>query len=138
MKFAGVVLALLVAGCAGYQPARERNFAQAASEGCSNRGEAFIVTAQVSKAYENTVLLADSMDPEKTMSVTLPGRGLLARARGWVGTNKYEASMQRLTELSASRTPVTVTLECKGEKVAPIARNISFDNADGTRTAIAF
>lgn len=138
MKFAGVVLAFLAAGCASYQPARERDFASASREGCTDRGQSFIVTAQVSKAYENTVLLWDGIDPAKTMSVTLPGRGPVARAKGWFGTSKYEASMKRLNELSAAGTPVTVTLACQGEQVAPEATNISYTNPDGTRTAIAF
>lgn len=139
MKPITLISVALLTGCAGlsYEPTQEQAFGQAAVQGCSSNNGRFIVRGNVSQAYENTVVLSDPADPRSTMSVTLPGRGTLARLRGIVGTSKYEASRQRLNELGASGTPVVVTLECQGGN-APLARDISFVNEDGSRGAISF
>ncbi len=50
---------------------------------------------------------------------------------------KYEASAERLNQLRSTRSPVVVTLECKGNGT-PVARNISFANSDGTQASISF
>jgi hypothetical protein len=131
-------MALLATSIAfAYKPAVEQAFSQIASEGCKNRDGDFIITGLVSSANENTVVLSDPLPPTSVISLTLPGRGPLARARGWFGKSKYEASDERLNALRASSTPVVVTLQCRG-KGDPIARNISYRSADGERASISF
>jgi hypothetical protein len=120
-----------------FKPAVEREFSEIASQGCSNRDGDFIVRAMVSSADENTVVLSDPDRPRSTLSVTLPGRGPLARIKGVFTKNKYEASVQRLNELRSTRTPVVVTLKCRGDGT-PNARNISYENSDGTQSSISF
>ena len=91
----------------------------------------------VSNANENTLVLSDPLDARSTLSVTLPGRGPFARVKGAFTKGKYEASAERLNELRTARSPVVVTLECKGNGT-PVARNISYTNSDGTRESISF
>jgi hypothetical protein len=121
-----------------YKPAEERGFADIAASGCSNRDGEFIVRGMVSNATEDTVVLADPQDEASTMSLTLPGRGPLARAKGFFGKkNKYQTAQQRLDGLRSERTPVVVTLKCHGSGT-PSARNISYMTADGARESISF
>jgi hypothetical protein len=128
----------LVANAAfAYKPAVEREFSEAASTGCQNRDGDFIVRGMVSSADENTLVLHDPNNARSTMSVTLPGRGPFARIGGVFGRSKHEASDERLNELRSSRTPVTVTLKCKGDGT-PTARDISYQTADGTRESISY
>lgn len=82
-------------------------------------------------------MLSDPKDQRSTLSVTLPGRGPFARAKGWFGENKFEATDKRLNQLRETRTPVVVTLKCKGNGT-PIALNISYENSDGTNGSIFF
>lgn len=139
MKTIVLLSAALAAASAGaaYKPAEERTFSEAASLGCSNRDGDFIVNGMVSSANENTLVLSDPDDSRSTMSVTLPGRGPFARARSLFGRSKHEVSDERLNELHDQRTPVIVTLKCKGDG-APIARDISYQNSDGTYASISF
>jgi hypothetical protein len=120
-----------------YKPATEQDFSQVASEGCRNRNGDFIVRGMVSSANENTLVLSDPANSSSTLSVALPGRGPFARAKGVFGRNKYEASDRSLNELRATHTAVVVTLKCKGN-ATPMARNISYVNADGSRSSISF
>ena len=120
-----------------YKPAVEQEFSQLASKGCSDSNADFIVRGMVSNANENTVVLSDPNDARSTISLTLPGRGPFNRAKGWFGENKYETSDQRLNELRTAGTPVVVTLTCKGNGT-PIARQISYQNADGTNSSISY
>ncbi|HSC16865.1 MAG TPA: hypothetical protein VLI71_17180 [Gammaproteobacteria bacterium] len=122
---------------AQYAPAEERGFAEFASRGCNNREGDFIIRGMVSSANEDTLVLSDPADSSRTMSVTLPGRGPFARARGVFGESKHELTDQRLNEMRASGTPVVVTLKCQGDGT-PIAQEISYTNLDGTRAAISF
>ena len=119
------------------KPAVEREFYDIASNGCSNRDGDFMVRGMVSNANENTVVLSDPLDARSTLSVRLPGRGPFARARGVFAKGKYEASAEQLNELRAERSPVVVTMECKGNGT-PVARNISYENSDGSRGSISF
>jgi hypothetical protein len=129
---------LLAAGSAfAFKPAVEREFGDIAANGCSNRGGDFIVRGMVSNANENTLVLSDPANGRSTLSVTLPGRGPLARVKGAFTKGKYEASAERLNELRESRSAVVVTLECKGNGT-PVARNISYEDRDGTRGSISF
>ena len=133
-----VSTAFLAASAAfAYKPAVEQPFSQLASTGCSDSNADFIVRGMVSNANENTVVLSDPKDSRSTISLTLPGRGPFTRAKGWFGENKYETSDQLLNALRAAGTPVVVTLKCKGNGT-PIARNISYENADGTNSSISF
>jgi hypothetical protein len=133
-----VVTALAVSTSAlAYTPAEERDFEEFAATGCRNRDGDFIVRGMVSSANENTLVLADPADARRTASVTLPGRGPFSRVRGAFGTSKHEASNQQLNELRFSRTPVVVTLKCKGDGT-PLAQEISYINSDGTHAAISF
>ncbi len=133
----GCAAMLAATSAFAYKPATEQEFSQVASEGCKNRDGDFVVRGMVSSASENTLVLSDPTSSSSTISVTLPGRGPLARAKGWFGRNKYEASEQRLNELRESRTAVVVTLKCKGN-ATPVARNISYFNSDGSRASISF
>ena len=137
-SFIFTTTALLAASSAfAYKPTVEREFADVASRGCSNRDADFMVRGMVSNANENTLVLSDPRDEGSTISVTLPGRGPLARAKGVFTKGKYEASAERLNQLRSTRSAVVVTLECKGNGT-PVARNISFANSDGTQASIAF
>jgi hypothetical protein len=120
-----------------YEPAEERDFSEFAASGCRNRDGDFIIRGMVSSANEDTVVLSDLANSRSTTSITLPGRGPFARVRGVFGTSKHEAGLEQLDELRMSRTPVVVTLKCKGSGT-PIAREISYSNADGTRAAISY
>lgn len=136
--YALVAGALAVSASAlAYSPAEERDFAEFAAAGCKNRDGDFIIRGMVSSANEDTLVLSDPTNSRSTTSVTLPGRGPLARVRGAFGTSKHEASNQQLNELRFSRTPVVVTLKCKGDGT-PLAQEISYINADGTHAAISF
>jgi hypothetical protein len=141
VKYSGCVLTIIVlAGCGGmdYKPAQERPLAQIAAEGCRDKGERLLITGQVSKAYENTVVLWDGIDPQATLAVTVPGRSPLSRARGWFGKSKHEVSRTQLNELIAARTPVTAELVCQGGNVAPEASSFAYTNAQGQRVAIGY
>jgi hypothetical protein len=120
-----------------YKPATEQEFSQIAREGCNNRDGDFIIRGMVSNANENTVVLSDPEDSRSTLSLTLPGRGPLARAKGVFGKSKYEASEQRLNQLRATGTAVVVTLKCKGNGT-PIARSISYIDENGSRASISY
>ena len=120
-----------------YEPAVERDFDDVAANGCSNRDADFLVRGMVSNANENTMVLSDPLDSRSTVSVTLPGRGPFARVKGVFAKSRSEASAEQLNTLRASQTPVVVTLKCKGNGT-PIARNISYENSDGTEGSIAF
>jgi hypothetical protein len=127
---------VLLGGCVSYQPTTEQDFRGLALNGCKGDQE-LMVRGQVSSATENTVVLSDPSNSQSTMSVKLPGRGTVARLQGMVGTSKYEESRAELNRLGTSGTPVTVTMQCQGHN-APLARNITYDNADGSRSSITF
>jgi hypothetical protein len=129
--------ACLAASSAFAQPAVERDFDDIAATGCSNRDGDFIVRGMVSYANESTVVLSDPLDSRSTVSVTLPGRGPFARAKGVFARGKYEVSAERLNELRSAGTPVVITLKCKGNGT-PVARNISYENSDGTQGSMSF
>jgi hypothetical protein len=138
MKTIAFVSTFLAAGAAfAYKPAIEQEFSNVASQGCRNRDGDFIIRGLVSSADEDTVVLSDPESPRSTLSVTLPGRGPLARAKGVFGKSKYEASDERLNDLRNTRTPVVVTLKCKGGGT-PVARNISYEASDGSQVSISF
>jgi len=109
-------------------PVEERDFGEFAAAGCKNRNGDFIIRGVVSSANEGTLVLADPTNVRSTTSVALPGGG---------GGKSREATNQTLGELRASRTPVVVTMECKGDGT-PLAREISYVNQDGTHGAISF
>jgi hypothetical protein len=126
----------LLASCASYQPTREVSFATIAGGGCGGDDQV-IVRGQVGNATENSFVLTDPSEPTSSIAVSLPGRGVLARLKGMVGTNKYEESREVLTRLKADGSPVTVTLNCEGN-AAPTAHNLSYTNPDGSRSLITF
>ena len=129
---------LLVGSAAfAYEPAEERELSDIAANGCRDRDGDFIVRGLVGNATKDTVVLADPADERTSMSLTLPGRGPLARVRGAFGTSKHEAAEIRLNELRADGTPVVATLRCRGNGT-PTARNISYFTADGSRESITF
>jgi hypothetical protein len=130
----------LLAGCASldYQPVQERSFAQVASGRCKE-GERMLVTGQVSRSYENTVVMWDGIDPQATVAVTLPKPGIKQRVRGWFGGDtSREVSDDTLSDLAARGVPVTVNLVCHGDGVAPEALQLSYTDAQGQRVAIAY
>jgi hypothetical protein len=107
--------------------AEERDFSEFAASGCKNRNGDFIIRGLVSSANEGTLVLADPTNARSTTSVSLPGRG----------GNSREATNQKLAELRAGRTTVSVTLQCEGEGT-PLARQISYTDQDGRNGAISF
>jgi hypothetical protein len=134
-----LLLAAPITGCAAfsYEPAGEEEFNQIASGGCRNRDGDFIIRGLVSNADEDTVVLSDPDDSRTTMSLSLPGRGPLQRVKGVFGRNKHEATVARLGELREDRTPVVVTLRCQRDGT-PIARSLSYRNANGYRESISY
>lgn len=134
-----VLLATSVTGCAAfsYEPAGEQEFQQIAAGGCRNRDGDFMIRGLVSNADEDTVVLSDPLDSRSTMSLSLPGRGPLQRVKGVFGNNKYEATDARLNSLRESRTPIVVTLRCQGNGT-PVARSLSYRNADGSTESISY
>ncbi len=131
---------LVAGGCANmtYRPATQESLSKVVNDGCRS-GDTAIVTGQVSQAYENTVVLSEAANPSTTLAINLPGRGSpAATMHRWLGTSKYQLTAEKLNQLRAQGTPVTATIECKGSKIPPVARNIEFANADGTRVAIAY
>ena len=135
--FLASICILTATSAFAYKPAVEQEFSDVAAHGCNNRNGDFILRGLVSSATEDTLVLADPTNTRSTISVTLPGRGPIARAKGVFGKNKYEASEQRLNELRGTRTAVVVTLQCRGNGT-PTARNISYQNSDGTDASISF
>jgi hypothetical protein len=132
--------ALVAAGCASmnYHPATQESLSKIVDDGCPS-GDTAIVTGQVSQAYENTVVLADGANPATTLAIDLPGQGSpSATMHRWLGRNKYQLTAEKLNQLRAQGTPVTATIECKGSKTPPVARNIEFADADGSKVAIAY
>lgn len=129
----------LLVGCSAvaYKPAEERELSDIAANGCNNRNGEFIVRGLVSNATEDTIVLADAYDERTTMSLSLPGRGFLARARGVFSRTKYEATETTLNQLRDDRRPVLATLKCRGDGT-PSALNISYTTADGVRESITF
>lgn len=107
--------------------AEERDFGEFAASGCKNRNGDFIIRGFVSSSNEGTLVLADPTNSRTTTSVALPGRGGSSR----------EATTQKLSELRAGRTPVVVTMQCKGDGT-PVARQISYTDQNGTNGAISF
>lgn len=145
MKFLIGILAVAtaLAGCVSrsYRPAIEQTLPRVVENGCGRSGDTLIVVGQVAQAYENSIVLTDVSNPSDTLSINLPGRGRpgpVATMRHWLGTGKYELTVEKLNQMRESGTPVTVTIECKGARVTPVARNIEFTNPDGTRVAIRY
>lgn len=141
IRIALMVSALALTACASrtYRPAVQEPLSKVVSNGCGRNGDTVMVTGQVSQASENSIVLTDSTSSATTLAINLPGRGSpSATMRRWFGTSKYELTDQRLNELKAQGTPLTVTMECKGPRVTPVARSIEFPNPDGTRVEIAY
>jgi hypothetical protein len=136
--FASASVLLVATGCGGlnYKPTQEMSFAQVVAGDC-RKGTRTIVTAQVDQAYENTVLLRDSLNPQQTLPVQLGGRNWWRRAKDLVGESRYEVSRKRLADLAQTGTPVNVTLECRGVNT-PVAQQISFVDQTGTRVAFDY
>lgn len=134
-----LLLAGSTTGCStfSYEPAGEQEFQQIAAGGCRNRDGDFIIRGVVSNADEDTVVLSDPRDSRSTISLSLPGRGPLQRVKGVFGRNKYEATNASLDALRESRTPIVVTLRCQGDGT-PVARSLSYVNADGSSESISY
>jgi hypothetical protein len=130
-------MSLAASGAKAYKPAVEQEFSEIAANGCNNRDGDFILRGLVSAINENTLVLADPSHPRSTISVTLPGRGPLARVKGVFGNSKYEATEDLLNRLREKGSTVVVTMKCKGAGT-PTARNISYENSDGTTSSISF
>ena len=129
--------ALATAGAFADEPAVEQDFRKIAADGCKNRGDDFIVRGMVNTATEDTLVLSDLAGSRQTMSVALPGRGLLAGLRGVIGKSREEKVYQRLQALHDDSTVVRVTLTCKGQ-ATPVARNITYRTKDGAEESISY
>jgi hypothetical protein len=138
MKLLHVLCAAALATVAfADEPAVEQEFDQIASDGCKRRDGDFIIRGMVSNANENTLVLSAPANSRRTVSVELPGRGPLARVRGVFGKSREERVDQLLNRLRDTDTLVVVTLKCKGN-ATPVARNISYRNADGSEGSISY
>jgi hypothetical protein len=140
VKFPIVVSVAMLAGCADldYKPVQERGFGELLSGRCE-AGQQLLVTGQVNRAYENTLVLWDGIDPQATVAVTLPGPSVGQRVRSWFGGDtSRQVSEQTLNDLARRGVPVTVNLVCQGSGVAPEALQVSYTNAEGQRVAIAY
>jgi len=129
----------LLGGCAStsYKPVQESSFDRLASEGCTRSGDRFAVTAKVNSATRENIVLWDGFDNSRTVSVQLPKQGAGTRVRGWFGKNRYELSFDRLNQLRADGTPITLALRCEAARMAPVADRFSyFDN--GQRVEFEF
>ena len=133
------VSAALLGGCGSmsYQPVQEVDFAHMAADGCVKAGDRFTITAQISSAYEQTIVLFDGADASRTLPVRLPEPGVGDRARGIVGTTRYETSQAKLLQLRETHTPVAVTMTCVDRGKAPVADRFSFTE-DGHRVDFEF
>jgi hypothetical protein len=132
-----ISMSLVASGANAYKPALEQEFSEIAANGCNNRDGDYVLRGLVSAADENTLVLADPSHPRSTISVTLPGRGPFARAKGVFSKSKYEATDERLNMLREKGSTVVVTMKCKGGGT-PTARNISYENSDGSTSSISF
>jgi hypothetical protein len=139
MKLLHVLCAAALASTVAFadEPAVEQEFDQIASDGCKRRDGDFIIRGMVSNANENTLVLSAPANSRRTVSVELPGRGPLARVRGVFGKSREERVDQLLNRLRDTDTLVVVTLKCKGN-ATPVARNISYRNADGSEGSISY
>jgi hypothetical protein len=129
MKTLGILVGIaLLGGCAStsYRPVQETGFDRLASEGCRSSGDRFAVTARVNSATRENIVLWDGFDNSRTVSVQLPRQGAGTRIRGWFGKNRYELSFERLNELRANQTPITVSLRCEAARMAPVADRYSY------------
>lgn len=140
MKTIGILVGIaLLSGCAStsYQPVQETDFDRLASEGCRSAGDRFAVTAKVNSATRENIVLWDGFDNSRTVSVQLPKQGAGNKVRGWFGKNRYELSFERLNQLRANGTPITLALRCEAARMAPVADRFSyFDN--GQRVEFEF
>lgn len=129
MKTYGMLVAIaLLSSCAStsYRPVQETDFDRWASAGCTRSGDRFAVTAKVSSATRENIVLWNGFDNSRTVSVQLPEQGARSRVRGWFGKNRYELSYERLNELRESSTPITVSLRCEAPRMAPFADRFSY------------
>jgi hypothetical protein len=135
-----IVAAALVTGCGSmtYRPVEETSFDRLASEGCKRKGDRFAVTAQVSSATRETIVLWDGTDVSRTIPVRLPKQGLGSRIGDKVGTSRYDVAFEQLNELRTSGKPVTVTMSCEAENMAPAADRFSYRDNNGRRVQFEF
>jgi hypothetical protein len=109
----GVLVAVvLLGGCASMscKPVEETDFDRLAGDGCTRDGNRFAVTAKVSSATSENIVLWNGFGIYRTVSVRLTEQNLRRKARGWFGKNRYELSCQRLNELRERSIPITVAL----------------------------
>lgn len=127
LVLAGAVLA--ACSSASYRPVQDTDFDRLTREGCTRSNDRFSVTAKVSSASRETIVLWDGFDSSRTVAVRLPRQGVATRIRGWFGKNRYELSFERLEQLRSNQTPVTLAMRCDAPRMAPIADRYSyFDN----------
>jgi len=131
MKVAACVIAtaLLATACGGgvsYRPVVEMDLDRLLDKGCTDAADRFSVSAYINAAYRETIVLWDGRDGSRTVAVTLPEEGLGSKMRGVIGDSRYDLSLERLTQLRDSRTPVTANLRCDRAGAAPTADRFSY------------
>ena len=126
--FGSALVVLALAGCSGvsYRPVQETSFEQVADRGCTRKDEQFSVTAQVNAAYRETIVLWNGRDPDRTLAVSLPGEGVGSKLRGVFGDSRYDLSVERLEQLRARNTPITINLRCERKGATPFADRYSY------------
>jgi hypothetical protein len=134
-----IAAAAMLSACSSvaYRPVQETAFDQLVDRGCVRAGDRFSVTAQVNSATRETIVLWDGVDGARTAAVTLPAQGVGSKLRGVFGKSRYQLGYERLNELRASNTPVTVTMRCEAARMAPAADRFSYNEA-GQRVEFEF
>lgn len=134
-----VVTSFALAGCGGisYKPVSETDFNHLVTEGCSAKDVRLNVTALISAAYMETLVLADPSDTTRTVAVLMPKEGLWSKTRGVIGKSRYEVGLETLRRLKDSGSPVEVSLRCTAKDRAAIALRVRYVE-DGAEREIEF
>lgn len=132
-------LASFAVGCASvsYRPVQEIDFHTLSSQGCQRGGDRFSVTALINSATREAIVLWDGRNNADSVAITLPPPGMGSKISGMFGKNRYELGYERLNQLRESGTPVTFSLRCEGDEMAPIADRYSY-NDNGSRVEFEF
>ena len=139
MKLLVLLPVLLLTACAStsYKPVAPADFDDLVRDGCQVSPSRFNVSAQISAAYKETVVLWDGIDPSKTAAVRLPEEGFGSKARGLVGESRYDVNLRILRGLRGTAEPVTLALQCDAKDRAPRLLRLRYI-ADGDEREIEF
>lgn len=120
---------LLLGACAStrnYQPVAPATFDELSANGCAVVDSRFNITAHVSSAFKETVVVWDGTDATRTVALRLPKQGAMSRLRGAVGESVYDVNLQVLRGLAQSGQSATFALECGHRDRAPSVLRIRY------------